>query len=468
MTYGYRLLGSLGEANPPANFIWPTVEDYCRKTADGLLGINTESISSMMTTVFPASTDPEQVVLTNTTDIFQGTMCSVIEAAVDKSLADISNTAAGQISSTLLSGFTSICADAFNGDGIDATAAIGTAILSAGQIVGVLSDIPLIGAIAGMVADWIVSIVQSSAITQASQDAADAACRQTAAQRCRSKYDADAPRATGSEGVTPADMFRGALFAYRSGQALPLNVASMYVLLCGDQTQGFGINTYDYEKILASVRGSRSPNVGIAKSTQRKMWKLIKGIMYSAEPYEIRSDIRGIGDKGRLLFPILQDIVRNEYLRYKDTRVGGWNDQLADALSGYLTSMVKVHVSNPVSGGAGVSQAYCDCYKPEILLTLRPAIIDSVLKWQTVLQENFFKNGQYVFGGQSKIGTNKSGVLRLSKTSVSRILKSAKLEIDTPSSLPRTLFIGTGMAVSGLLAWQGAKHLAHKAGRKHR
>jgi hypothetical protein len=123
--------------------------------------------------------------------------------------------------------------------------------------------------------------------------------------------------------MSPADMFRGLAYAFQNtkNSELPASPSSIYLLLCGAESQGFGfLSRPAYAKFLKT---HNSP--GIPQHTQRVMWKLIQGIMSAVEvPY---AGMAATGDQGRSLMPILQEIVRAERV------AGHWDEGYIMALN---------------------------------------------------------------------------------------------------------------------------------------
>ena len=119
--------------------------------------------------------------------------------------------------------------------------------------------------------------------------------------------------------LNPGDTFRGLAYAYRKGsQRIPASPASIYLLLCGPESQGFGFSRSEYSRLRKSV-GSAGGS-GVPASTQRRMWLLVKGLMASARP-PIGGGFDVHTDGGRLLMPILQELVRTSFA------AGQWNQR---------------------------------------------------------------------------------------------------------------------------------------------
>ena len=119
-------------------------------------------------------------------------------------------------------------------------------------------------------------------------------------------------KSTAVRGPTPADQFRQIAYAYQAGERLPLTPASMYVLLCGGETGGFGFaseaqyRSWVRREAPSAIRPVGAPAPGIeSPELRRKMWKLIQGIMGAVEDprWGVPPTDR---DQGRSLMPLLQ------------------------------------------------------------------------------------------------------------------------------------------------------------------
>ena len=134
-----------------------------------------------------------------------------------------------------------------------------------------------------------------------------------------------------------------------------MNVGAMYVLLCGGETQGFGFSRPEYDKFLAEARkhDKKQPEqgnnpVGVPPYRQRVMWTLIKGMMTSISPAGI-TQAPLIGDSGRSIMPMLQDMVREEWF------------------SGHITSDILQRMGQRLGKEYRLKTLYdgCTCVGPE-------------------------------------------------------------------------------------------------------
>jgi len=437
-----------GEPDAPSTFHWPTPSDYSQATATAFATMKSAGHVTQSAIGFPVA-DIAETVLTATASGHQETLIQVLEAATGKGIAALG----ANIPPGVVNSFFNCLQDALNGNVVGVV--VGAAELVA-NVASALSAIPLIGQMVEAICSVVCGVIDYYEQQAAAPDEAVALCQQGLVQDCKDVFDAAIPLPSGAEGVTPSDMFRGCFYAYQAGNTPPISVASMYVLLCGAETQGFGFSRPAYDALLGAVRGTY-PNVGIAPEIQRRMWKLIQGIMWAAEPPGLRVDITPIGDKGRSLFPILQDIVRNEWARYQVTGVGGWNmslaSQMSDFLMGPATERTQIH------GGA---QASCNCTRPVRRAGLERSLEQSVERWQAVLQENFFKNGKYFFGAEGGI-TAKSSLVIMKPKAASAITQAsvggAATLIKSKYTAPQKAAMVAGVAGGSYLAWEIVRRL---------
>lgn len=294
---------------------------------------------------------------------------------------------------------------------------------AAQSVANAADAIPVIGGIIQWVVDLALGIAGSSALTGQAENAAENELHQQLADMCGDWAAADQPYGPGSA-LTPADIFRKVGFRYQTwvtggrGRAprLPLNASSMYVMLCGGETQGFGLDRQRYDQLVAKAR-ARNPKVkgGIPREVQRKMWGLIKGIMANVEP-----PIAGppVGDQGRMLMAVLQDVSREYYLRATKGPGPGWDDYLARLLSDEITRDYHQSVTKRV--GASVIQRSSTCAGQEHgysrHLDLSQALIDSVAKYEQALLDQFWDPAKQAWSvaPRDKVMTQKTGELVLS------------------------------------------------------
>jgi hypothetical protein len=191
----------------------------------------------------------------------------------------------------------------------------------------------------------------------------------------------------------------------------------MYVMLCGGETQGFGMSRARWSSLVATARTSE-PKIGygIPPPVQRTMWRLIKGIMATVQP-PIQSD--PLGDDGRALMPILQEIVRQYYLNVSERSGPGWNETLGRLLSQEVASQGVYGRSHSRAVGQGSVQRYSTCagghgYAPHV--DLEPPLRDSLVQFQGAMRAQFYneKTGRWGLAPKDRFTTAKTGAVVMS------------------------------------------------------
>lgn len=240
--------------------------------------------------------------------------------------------------------------------------------------------IPVLGAIATvvvMIASNIALGVMAPELIAATAAHVEQVLHQNLNQHCGNLVNKFAPYATGVNGqLTPADFFRHVAITYQmwkkgyrmtlaptrgyaiewtGGQRqplptpakLPLDGAAMFVLLCGGETQGFGVTREHYQQIVAAARKD-NPKIknGVPQEVQRRMWALIKGIMSAVIDPRTK---QAIGDEGLSLMPILQDLVSEYFVGVTDRGTGGWDTGLLQRLSDVVTKEYRLSYHETVT-----------------------------------------------------------------------------------------------------------------------
>jgi hypothetical protein len=209
--------------------------------------------------------------------------------------------------------------------------------------------------------------------------------------------------------VTPADTFRGLAYVFRKGsQKIPASPASLYLLLCGGEAQGFGLSRREYNDLKKQNTGTGS---GIPVGTQRRMWKLIRALMSSAQPP--LSAFKRTSDQGATIMPILQELVRTSWV------AGHWNQNWLQVLNHTIGQRHRMSASTHfncggssaikrvnIHGEADCSGHYrvpatCACWGPTVeyqeragsygaFFDIVPAFMNSLVQWKLQLGENFY------------------------------------------------------------------------------
>ncbi|MEE8384517.1 MAG: hypothetical protein V3S01_01185, partial [Dehalococcoidia bacterium] len=192
---------------------------------------------------------------------------------------------------------------------LDATVTVVTTSLkAAGAAASIVAVIPLVGQLIGAVASGIIHLL--GAADRYKKKGKD--CQKLVSDEwnahCQKLASEAVSRATTAAGVSPSDLFRPVAVAWQKGDdRLPLTSASIYVALCGRETQGFSTINIDQLNDRYKVQG-------IDQLTQRRMWALIKSIMAGVEKPTWFDPVGAApSDQGRATMPILQDIIRKKF-----------------------------------------------------------------------------------------------------------------------------------------------------------
>jgi hypothetical protein len=328
-----------------------------------------------------------------------------------------------------------------------------------------------------------------------------------------SQYD---PTGTGP-GVTPGDMFRANYVAASLGHPPPPNLASMYILLCGAETQGVGFTRLDYDRFrnavgkdLGTGSGNYTPDsvtgiplqdrseLGIDPWTQRRMWSLIKAIMAASKNPEESRTISVHGDGGRSAFALLQDIVRIQFFAGKWTK--RYATYLSRALGSFHNRFTEVGTETAhlvyLQGTCGqIPPGYENPqkYNPGSYMVLEEALERSQRSWQAQLGKYFCVPGTAKKGepclwrsvaSPSQLAAlklrPKNSVLVLSSATTAKLVgatkqadvgqqkardaveaeeKAQKAEKARAANTRKAL-VATGTVVAGFGAFVGARRLA--------
>jgi len=189
---------------------------------------------------------------------------------------------------------------------------MGKGILKAGLDLA-FGNIPIVGQIVGIAADVVFALLGNAAKFQAEKihKATLDQVRKELQSRCDTLYSiGQNPVKTGislgdgSLMATPSDLFRPVREAYESGSGvLPMTPASVYVLLCGAESQGFGFSRQEWEQKNAGY------GITIPPPVQRRMWKCIKAI-FSAVQHPSAQYVPG--DGGKSSYMVVQELVRTQ------------------------------------------------------------------------------------------------------------------------------------------------------------
>ncbi len=185
---------------------------------------------------------------------------------------------------------------------------------AAGAAASATAVVPVLGQLIGVITDVMVFFLKEAeryrqAVVNCQTDAevkARAMCQRLLTQA--------RPLPTEGQQPQPSDFFRPVFYAIKERKPLPLTAASLYVMLCGGETQGevVGLDRARWRQVVDEYKKKSGNNrIGVPTAMQRKMWSLIKGIMSGVNYPQLGAPVRG--DNGRALMPILQDLSFNLY-----------------------------------------------------------------------------------------------------------------------------------------------------------
>jgi hypothetical protein len=191
----------------------------------------------------------------------------------------------------------------------DVTGAVSKAVGSAAGVIPLLGTI--IDAIVG-----IFSFFDTEAEDRAAAKEAKRIALARVKNQCMSWTQQGKPVGTGPAGTsspTPADMF-AKIAQGGPGQKLPYNIGGVWVLMCGDQAEGY-CDYYagtDLHKV-----------VWIPAAERRLLWQVIKGVMAARAPTGFHHGVDNplTTDFGRALMPYAQELAR----RWGPKQGGGRN-----------------------------------------------------------------------------------------------------------------------------------------------
>jgi hypothetical protein len=303
---------------------------------------------------------------------------------------------------------------------------------------GVLDVIPMLGQV----------VMEMISVLDAYEAQQEQLARQRqiqAATNCANEQRADQPLPTGPGGeTTPADMFRDVAEASGSQrQGMPMSSALGFVLLCGGQTRGgvFEFPSYPplkagaprgeagYQAWLADARRAFGPSIGIPKHIRRKMWLLIEGIMAARRPSTLER-VEPLGDQGRILFPMLVDL-----MLYEGQTRRSWN-------AASVQSLYRVFSTT------------CGKY-----IDLGTVFERTILDWkhtvQPVSKTDWIAKAERD-AAQAKSMTLAGGVIEFNPAEAKALVEGAKARQEQaapPLGPMQGLALGTGMLGMGYGAW---------------
>lgn len=179
-----------------------------------------------------------------------------------------------------------------------------------GVATSAIQVVPILGQLVGIMMEVVAAAQAAQAQWRWAQDECQRRAEQQTLRLCQRRVSEARAVATEGSQPQPSDMFRPVFYAMQRKTALPLTSISIYVMLCGGETRGqiAGMSRTEWRALVDAMPNKR---IGIPQSMQRKMWSLIKGIMRGSNYPQPGSPV--MGDNGRALMPILQDMIWNLY-----------------------------------------------------------------------------------------------------------------------------------------------------------
>jgi hypothetical protein len=370
--------------NLPASFRWPTVADYSQATTEAYAGIGFDSGFSRALLAPPLQSQVNALVVTM--EAVTGAQIDALAAALGSTGAQV-GAYAGEVANLTYAisvGDVSLTVDAalkLAGDlASDLALETGSALVA--DIAAVL---PLLSIAVGAVTfaiDYFEGQLSDEEIAEAVAKTTQEVDRELA-QNCPVQVQVHRPTGTTADGPNPADLFRGLMVAAELGRPPPPTLASLYMMLCGAETQGVGMTRREWERFDGPAR-NRSGATGIDPYTQRRMWSLIKAIMRSArlpEPYG-QKEFQIWGDGGSAAMATLSELVRSQFAS------GALNDAYCVELEGPLGALWQASKQAVVSTGWD-SHYYRVAAACGHRLGLTGLLRSSRVKWEGTLAEYF-------------------------------------------------------------------------------
>ncbi len=475
---------SFGESAIPSTFHFPTDLDYSVSLVDSIKSLPQGGINVLKSSI-------DSININNLTTALNLPIDSArigIETLVENVLGKITGNAGIENipyeSVVKMASEVASAVDKFVKGKIGAgvTQLVSTAVETVSSLFGSICEaVPIIGEIVAFLVEYLIGAFMSEETIQKAVQEAKAAAEQRCYDKldplCRSLIQNESP-ISAAESFVPSDLFREIAYRYHSGQRLPFSFASMFILLCGHQTDGFGIPKGEYIPIRdASLKyhlRKSSDEIGIPTHTQRKLWLLCKSLMNSvANPHGATV----VGDGGRVAFAVMLDIVRNEI------HSGRVTQHFLTDLSSWLTSKAKVTTTycpgDNVAGHCG--QVQCSCSDRNMVDlssaffthgsakglidqyfdSIRSGFIDQNGNWiikpkSASFIRNIPKNGFVIFTpAQAKKLDDKVKKSVSAKSNI--ISKQSKL-----SSTDYAIIV-SGTVAASWLTWNGVKHFVPRS-----
>jgi hypothetical protein len=392
---------ALGEPPAPSGFQFPNAAIELGTSVQALAMASTSDLIAQVEIPVQAHIDGLRVSFESATGVSYSTLTSLATDLV--TLASSTNPAVVM----------SVIRDVLDG----AVQIAAQSAEAAGAAADAVAAVPMIGQAIGAVVKFIVDYATYSAREAAVAAEVGEALRVQLNAECQAAVQTATPIYT-AQGGTPADLFRQHAYLFYTGKmhpTMPLNVASMYVYLCGGGvTQGLGMTDAEEADLKAEY-----PGRGIPLPTRRAMWKIVKAILASAEPTGILGEPRG--DRGRALMPILQDLVRRHYLPKSKGGYGTIDDAYLRGLNDLVASRYETTVCRPKPYLAYGQICRTGTCSDRVRLDL--ALVGSLSVFEDWLYSQFYYGGKWHRVPKGRVEAAPKFTLVLSSQQIQELLR---------------------------------------------
>lgn len=391
--------------SPPTGFTFPSTSDYASQLVRTMQDLKPLTKSDLA--------PPVQAHI--------ATVVTTIEATTGLSIGQLSSlVASGQaLGSAKSVAEVSAAIGALVSGSLDL---VSSGLKAAGVAAETASAIPVLGGFVDAVAGVLVDIVAAQVAYQKAQQECDVRFQDLMSIQCHAAVERARPVST-QVGGSPSDLFRPFAYQWQFMQkglgpasfpagldrALPLNPASIYVVLCGDVLPA----PFHKGSIASNVPFGWTES-GIPKATRQRMWSCIRAICAAVEPPGIKWSPAPVGDAGRVAMIVLQEIVRNAKLKDQLTEAHVNNANAIVTNAYYLGGDCQDLTEQAAPGYAGATAyGYSSCYE---FVNLANPFWDQIQAFQNLLFEKFYENGKWriapklISSQQQKGGTGSTGI----------------------------------------------------------
>lgn len=344
---------------------------------------------------------------------------------------------------------------------VGAVDAVVTVLELAGVALGAATAIPLVGQAFGAVMDILTGIIDAVEAKKQAQAAKLAWCtkfwRNELYAGCKHRLELMRPAPTSPKGLTPADMFRPVSYTYegwrkqvtgdepnaylyrlRHTGMLPMTPASLYVMLCYGDTEGF---MHEMEKPGGGGAGyatnfdffwetfyqkTGDTHVAVPQEMRAKMWQIIKGLFAQREDPTITLVPQATVDSGRSIYPLLMDMVRHLWIAGQKGWGYGINEKFVRYCDEWIQSHQQIWVPPcPHVGGQQQFAGYSYCGKwGTKVADLAIPFMDQIVSYHNLLRGPDFVDPDT---GKWKVPRSMSGVNQPMRAIAAAVSQERKL-----------------------------------------